>query len=642
MSKSRWINYISYAIFLPLFAIFIFHSSVYANDTEPIGIIPSDGIDAILVIDTSGSMRYADPERITLEAATLFMDMMETTNSRIGIVGFSGALHSVMPLTPINEIGVRNQIRESISQFVYHGWTDIGLALQTAAEMILEPSDTNNSPMILLFTDGRIELPPNQLNRTVEMSYQDAEWAIESVGSFTPIYTIGLNYDGSVNIDFLQDMAARTGATSSIIYDAALLPQLFNEIFASHIRTSIVEMAVIEPVPDTYAEILIPIESPFVSEANIIMLSNQPITSVRLFDPSGREVVFDNETYTLTSANRFSMLKILTPMMGDWLLLIQGLPDDRITVNLIYNYTVDVAMFVDQPGRNVTLFDPTLPITVTSELRSNLSDFQMQMLLPDAISELNVFDLSQNLIATIPMQFANGGFITEFVLDDPQNVHVNVRVVHPGFEQSTAFLTISYDPDMLAALLAPPVIEDDPIIDITPPEITDPIEEDVIEPTPNDSESTNVATIIIIIAGILVAGVIVVVVLLKLREKKKIFVGHLEIRALLKNGKYTALEAPDLSTFAGRLSLVSFMKDSLGAKADMILSSNVPIHGTKIEQVMINNRPWLKVTTDGACFISGIDGLPITQRRILWEKDRRLIFTTVNSTTKIEITYRVN
>jgi len=629
-------------IFFSIFTaiLFIFPITIFAADTEPLGIIPSDGIDVVLVIDTSGSMRYADPERITLEAATLFMDMMETTNSRIGIVGFSGALHSVMPLTPINEIGVRNEIRHSISRFVYHGFTDIGLALRAAAEMVLEPSlDTNNSPMILLFTDGRIELPPNQQNRTVEMSYQDAEWALDNVGSFTPIYTIGLNYDGSVNIDFLQDLATRTGATYNIIYDAALLPQLFNEIFASHIRTSIVEMAVIEPVADTYAEIFIPIDSPFVSEANIIMLSNQPITSVRLFDPSGREVVFDDDLYTFTSANRFSMLKILTPMMGDWLLLIQGLPDDRITVNLIYNYTVDVAMFVDQPSRNVTLFDPTMPITVTSELRSNLSDFQMQMLLMEAISELNVFDLSQNLIATIPMHFANSGFATDFVLDEPQNVHISVRVSHPGFEQTTALLTITYDADMLADLLAPPPeLPPDPVEDPTPEPIPDPITED---PTPDDSEGSNLA-IILLIVGVLVAGAIIVVVFLKLREKKKIFVGHLEIRALLKNGKYTALEAPDLSTFAGRLSLVSFMKDSLGAKADMILSSNVPIHGTKIEQVIINNRPWLKVTTDGACFISGIDGLPITQRRILWEKDRRLIFTTVNSTTKIEITYRVN
>jgi len=633
----KWTNAILLLCFLVTTAIIAaFPIAVQANDAA---LIPTDGIDVVLVIDTSGSMRETDPERIALEAATLFMDMMETSHSRIGIVGFSGTIHSVMPLTPINELSIRNQIRNTLSSFVYHGWTDIGGAMRTAAEMIMESShEANNSPMILLFTDGRIELALNQQNRTVEMSYDDAEWAVNAVGDFTPIYTIGLNYDGTVNIDFLLDISQRTNATSNIIYDAALLPQIFNEIFASHIRTSITEMAVIEPTLDTYAEVIIPIDSPFVSEANIIMLSGRPITSVRLFDPSGREVLFDDYMYTLTAANRFSMVKILTPMMGDWLLLIQGLPDDRITVNLIYNYTVDVAMFVDQPGRTTVLFDPTLPIVVTAELRSALSDFQKQLVLAESVATLNLFDMNQNLISAIPMEITGASFVAEILLETPQNLHISAQVTHPGFTQSTALLTITYDQYSLDQLLAPvPEPEPTPEPEPEPEPIPEP---QPAEPEPEPDESS-FPMVVILIGGVVLLGAIIFLAI-KIRSKKNIFVGYLEVRALLKTGKYTTLETPDLSTFAGRLLLQSFLTDSLGSKAKNIINSGIPINGIKIEQTIISNRPWLKLSTDGSCFISGADGIAITQKQIMWEKDRKLIFTTVGSTAKIEITYRVN
>ena len=640
---------------LMLFAILVFSiigmASTYAS---AITIDPSDGIDVILIMDTSGSMRTADPERIALEAAALFMDMMETRSSRIGIIGFSGDLHTVMPLTPISDPAIRENIRNTVSQFDYRGWTDIGLAMRAAAEMLMDDPNPANSPMILLFTDGRIDMPDNWNNRSIDISYQDAWWAVENVGEFTPIYTIGLNYDGTINTEFLEEVSRRTFGTAHIIEDAAILPQVFNEIFASHIRTSITEVATIVTTADEYTDIIIPIPSPFVAEANIIMLSSQPIASVRLFDPTGREVPFDEGTYTLTTANRYSIIKILEPLIGDWVLSVQGLPYDRITVNLIYNYTLDVSFSIVQLGSPGVFFDPTIPVTVQAGFISPLPTSQVQALFTDAIATLNIYDLEMNELSSLQMHYVGSAFAINFEPNPPQDVRINITVDHPHFQQTTTTVTIHYDPVLLYALLnepSEPVTE--PVTEpptttapptTVPPTTTTPATTEPTTPPAEESDEGLSSILIVVIIVIVVLLIIIAIILLSLKKdnKKQFFKGHLELRALLDDGKYTALEAPDLSTFVGQISLLEFIKISLGSKADRILQANAPLSGALIQPIVVNNRPMLQLLTNGACHITDSDGNVILQRRFMWEKDLQLFFSLVDSKTRIEITYRIN
>ncbi|MCL2386353.1 MAG: VWA domain-containing protein [Defluviitaleaceae bacterium] len=629
--SQRGIRLFFVLMFFVIFAMFIegTTSKISAADA-------TEGIDAILVIDTSGSMRTSDPERITLEAASLFMDMMETRNSRLGIVEFSGNLHTVRPLTPIGEISVRDEIRQEISNFVYHGWTDIGLALRTAAEMINEDPIATNSPIIILFTDGRIDLGTQLDGRTTELSYEDAWWAVDNVGN-VPIYTIGLNYDGALNIDFLQEIANRTNASYFIAEEADALPQVFNEIFASHIRSSLTEVTTIVAEGDTYAEVVIPIPSPFVSEANIIMLSSRPIASVRLFDPSGREVPFDGELYTLTYANRYSMIKVLSPMVGDWLLSVRGLPEDRITVNLIYNYNVSVSWSVTQPNvdDDGVFFDPNQPIMVQAGFISPLPASQLQTLFRESVAEMSVYDMEQNHVATFPMVNTATAFTLEFQLDPPQDVRINIGITHPAFSQTTTFFPITFDPEVLAELAAlPPEPEQtpEPITEATPPP---PQYEDIDTGSP-------IAFILIGIAIALVIAVLLIRLIVVSRMKQRVFTGHLELRARLSDGNYTALEAPDLSTFAGQMSLMEFLSNSLGGeKVDKLVQSRIPIWDIQLAPGLQGVSPIIYVTKRGSnCNIADSDGNVIGKSKIVWEDGQQLLFFIAGESPRLEVTYR--
>lgn len=593
-----------------------------------------DGIDAILVIDSSGSMLTSDRERTALEAAKLFIDMMETRNSRVGIIEFTNVLGTVIPLTPVNTIEERDELKDAIDAIEYGGWTDIGLAMEKAAEMMIQQGDPDNSPMIILFTDGDIDLGLNQVDRTDAMSYSDVWWAVEALTGQVPIYTIGLNYHGDVNVNFLRNIADQTLARSFIVDQAAGLPLIFSEIFASHIRSSLTEIAEFTAVADEYRDVIIPIPSAFVQEANIIMLSENPLINVRLTDPEGQEVGFDGEQYIHTYANRYSMVKLITPAVGDWTLSVMGVPDDRVTVNLIYSFDVNISVSVSQANVPGPSYNPEWPITVNAGFIFADPRIDPQELYADSQAQLLVFDSGMQLLYTLDMINTGANFTVEYVTEaDLEAVHLTVFVQNPDFETSSAYFTVNFgDPlDFEETVPATP----EPVQTPAGPAGYPP------EPGPPPPQGSSGPPIgMLIIGAVIIAGAVAIFLFKRgAQPVTTFFCGYLEVRALLEDGMYTALEAPDLSTFIGRTSLYEFLSLTLKSQTERVLQS-INIGDVYIQPVRSGEDPAIELQNKGNCQIQNEEGNTIdASRKFHWMDNQRLVFSN-GSNAKLEVTYR--
>ena len=589
-----------------------------------------DGIDAILILDTSGSMRTADRERTALEAAQLFIDMLETRNSRVGIIGFTNVLNPVVPLTPVATLQERDELRRTISGLQYGGWTDIGLALRAAAEMMLTQGDPENSPLIILFTDGDIELGPAQNLRTDAMSYEDAWWAVEAMaGINVPIYTIGLNYHGAVNINFLRSIADQTMARSYIVDQAAALPMIFSEIFASHIRTSITEIAEFIAEGDIYTDVLIPIPSGFVAEANIIMLSDNPLINVRLTDPDGNEVDFDGVNHILTYANRYSMIKSINPAVGDWMLSVMGLADDLITVNLIYSFDVNITVNTFQAGATGPELDPDVPVTVTAGFIFADPRLSPEELFTGSEAELHIYSGAMQLLYTVPMVNTGTSFTVDYLTEAGHDtVHLSVLVRHPNFEISSAYMTVTY------------VEQAEPTPTPTPAPTPAPTPEPTPAPEPAPPAEDRGTPIWAIILVVIAAAAILIFNYNRRKQPTVMFFrGCLEVRALLEDGMYTALEAPDLSTFPGRTSLYDFLSLTLKSQSERILQC-IDVGDIYIQPGPLLSEPVLQLQNKGNCQIQDENETIIDAKKSYdWKDNERLTFAGKENT-KLEITYR--
>ncbi len=381
------------------FIVFIFSVyTVYTYAAQSAN--PNNHIDAVLVIDTSNSMNGNDPMHIAVEGVKLFIDMLEHSGSRVGFVGFNGSVVSEIPLTEINTFQDKIDILDKVGKIKYTGYTDIGLALKTAESLLLNTQDKGNNQMILMFTDGFVEVD-SKTGRTEQQSNQEIEDVLSSAMSNYPIYTIGLNSSDRVDKDLIDKIANQTSAKSYMTNNAEDLPEIFNEIFARHIKSNVINVGSVIADGTNYETFDINIPNPNIAEANIVLLSDSKLIDVRLTNPNNQNILLtqSNGIY-YSNSSKYSVIKIVNPMQGDWVLHIKGAKGSQIKVNLIYNYDIVLEAKLPKDAKDVVKGE-------TLNVSAFISDQNGTTLGSDLISsfsaELNVLNETGQIIEAVAM-----------------------------------------------------------------------------------------------------------------------------------------------------------------------------------------------------------------------------------------------
>lgn len=306
------------------------------------------GMDVVIVMDGSGSMTRNDPERLAIEAAKMYVDLMENGSSRVAIVPFTHELGGITELTDANTPEQKESLKTKLDKLVYDkdGDTDIGLALKKSCDILEKENDKDRNQLILFFTDGQIDLPKSEI-RTKDASLRDTASSIEKAsGMGVKIYTIGLNVNGEVDTELIKGMADQTLGRSYVVTDAAGLPDIFNEIFADFINSITIEMGIIKTDGKKFSDLKFNISNDNVMEANVIMLSSKKVQEIHLLDTDGNEVEVGGNKATVSQSDKYGILKIYSPEKGDWTLRVKGEEGCTIHVNMIFNYKLELRVEV--------------------------------------------------------------------------------------------------------------------------------------------------------------------------------------------------------------------------------------------------------------------------------------------------------
>ena len=175
--------------------------------------VPEEGIDVVVTLDISGSMRQRATlrERTTkLLAAKVAIDefVQELAGDRVGLVTFQSTALLMSPLT-LDRVALARQVWSLEPGLVADG-TAIGLGLSEAVNLLRD--SPARSRVIVLLTDGENnagEVPPLQAARIAE--------ALD-----IRVYTIGFHgatrSTSGVDVRLLQQIASTTGGA---YYDAS-------------------------------------------------------------------------------------------------------------------------------------------------------------------------------------------------------------------------------------------------------------------------------------------------------------------------------------------------------------------------------------------------------------------------------------
>lgn len=341
--RNFWVVVLLVAVFFNVFAVDV----AAAEDDK--------SMDVVMIIDVSGSMDDTDPDGVAREAAKLFIDTMELSGSRVGIVSFSSQA-TVVPMTKVDSTTDKRNLKRVIDGFENKGATDIGLALTEAVGVLEKASDVGNEQMILFLTDGRIDISSNGRNN--QMSLNDTNAAVEKAVDKYKIYTIGLNADGNVDKNLLEDIAGKTGARSYVVDNAEELPDIFNGILADFIESNILDLGTYTLDGKAAQEIKVAVPDTGVVEANFVMVASKRITDLSIINPDGKYVPIDESSVIWNQSKNYSILKMVKPVPGEWTLKMNGEPGCEVQIKNIFNYnlTITTECILDSSGAMLNVY----------------------------------------------------------------------------------------------------------------------------------------------------------------------------------------------------------------------------------------------------------------------------------------------
>jgi Ca-activated chloride channel homolog len=423
----KWIGSLAMALFVT--CIFSFQP-VFAADP----IHPTSRIEAMLVVDVSNSMLTSDPNAISSEAMKMFIDMSSVKGDKIGVIAYADEVMRETALIPIRSEQNKNDLKSFIDSLAKYPYTDISVGVNEAVKRLDMGHEESYYPLIILLADGNNDLNKAKM-KTLKQAEEDLVKAVEAAKSKNyPIYTIGLNSGGILNKEALKMVADTTNGRFFETDKADSLPGILSEIFANHLKLKVVPLEQLTANGD-FQEVIINVPNQNVIEANISMISNQPV-EVKLVDPSGAEQMIPSDNLLFSTSKSYSILKLVNPVQGDWTLKVKGVPKDKIDINLVFNY--DLQLKLTPLAKSYRIGDT---VKISSFLEDNGRPLTNKELYQNMKATLFVKDIAKGITEEIPLA-AKNGFTGEFQLGASEKYEVKIKAEDNSFFRESEAQTI--------------------------------------------------------------------------------------------------------------------------------------------------------------------------------------------------------
>jgi Mg-chelatase subunit ChlD len=311
-------------------------------------------LDVVFAIDNSGSMLNSDPTELALSAANLFIDMCEGSDSRVGYVMFTHEIEAEQPLTDIQTFS--GELKQAISVTDYNptGDTDTALGLETAYELLRRDAldaGSDRKPLIILLSDGNTDIPrPAADGRTTQESLEALDAVVGALAADgVPVYTIGFNYNGNLDVDAMNAIAESTNARPQEANAAGELPGVLRGIY-EHLTGSKSNNITVEATGEPQT-VQVPIENDSVYKAAVTIMAENAIQNVSMTSPDGTRYE-ENGLSSAVTMNRdlnekYILITLYDPLVGGWDLTFTGTEGDSVSIDLLSVY--DLTFVFDEP-----------------------------------------------------------------------------------------------------------------------------------------------------------------------------------------------------------------------------------------------------------------------------------------------------
>ncbi|MGC8894147.1 MAG: choice-of-anchor X domain-containing protein [candidate division WOR-3 bacterium] len=263
------------------------------------------GVDIVMLMDESGSMKKLDPNRFADEAAKLLLDIARLfgKEARVAVVSYGDGARVLMPFTILDS--AYTGIKKSIGKLDRNApLTDINSGLEVTYDL-LEKRDGLNQAFVVIMTDGEIterDIPQG----TDIFAYK--EKASRLAGNYNlrnwPIYTVAFTTGTTI----YKDLARQTGGDYYEVKGPSEVPDAYLKVFEDFLLRFVRRYHPVQQGGQT--EELVIDES--ISEITIVTGKKKGET-VELIDPAGNPVEGER-----VKEKAYILIKVTKPMPGIW------------------------------------------------------------------------------------------------------------------------------------------------------------------------------------------------------------------------------------------------------------------------------------------------------------------------------------
>lgn len=265
----------------------------------------SEKLDAILLLDASGSMRITDPLRLRNQGAKLFTRSLKD-GDRLGIIEFAESAKVIRPLSAFAPQQIDSVARDLERVGDSGIYTDILEGIKKAKDVFELSYREDAKQVVILFSDGKFEPSPSR-GSVEELTQKLFEQYIPEIkGLGIKIYTLA--FSEKADRELLKEIAVGTGAVDLYAAGPDDIQKAYADMF----------LAVQKPqvVPLTKAGFQIDED---VKEVTFY-INRESTTPVTLVPPDKSQIAPGTDTPNIKwfVGQNFDVITVRAPQAGNW------------------------------------------------------------------------------------------------------------------------------------------------------------------------------------------------------------------------------------------------------------------------------------------------------------------------------------
>jgi hypothetical protein len=335
-------------------------SIAFAQEQRALPGAEGDKIDAVLLLDTSGSMLLTDPQALRYEGAKLFINLLRP-GDRIAVVAFDQSARVVSPFVAHDDEAATKGLVAAVGALTASGqYTDLLAGVEAARDLIKQQKRPDATGIVLLLSDGKMD-PDPKIGTAPFRSEQLLNAVLPDLKA-NSIKVNTLYFSEQADKQLLTEIALASEGASAFATSVDVIHQSFADLF----------LAVKKPqvVPLTGRGFSIDAD---VQEATFY-LNRAADQELVLTSPSGKEIRSDSVDGSIKwfVGQRFDVVTVFGPEAGSW--RVQGLASADGFATVLTN----LKLVSDWPN-SVTAGEPTL-------LQVRLNESDKPVVLPEVSS----------------------------------------------------------------------------------------------------------------------------------------------------------------------------------------------------------------------------------------------------------------